>query len=328
MNKKIIIIAVSIAAVLVCGVLFKMKSYSYKDALKDAKNTKSYEFVCQMDMMENDELKTYQVTSVYARIDNKDYYKVELYDKSLNMAQVIVRNNEGVFVLTPELNQVFQFKSDWPSQSPKPYIYQSLISFLEENKYEKIKDGYQVMGDIQYENDSRIKSQEVIFDKKLYPVNVYLYDQDGGEVVKCTMTSFKTNNEIKEDVFKVENLMSCNEQVSNEVASLLPLYPVSLMGSVLEKEEVSSIDESLNHILKFTGDKTFTIVQSPLNVSKEVTVTKIEHDMIDFIDGVGYENHDAMTLMTSGIICSIYSNDLSYNEKLSVLSSMQVSTMK
>ncbi len=34
-------------------------------------------------MLENDELKSYQVTSTYARLDKKDYYKVELYDKSL-----------------------------------------------------------------------------------------------------------------------------------------------------------------------------------------------------------------------------------------------------
>ncbi len=65
-----------------------------------------------MEMLENDELKSYQVTSTYANIKDKDYYKVELYDKSLNQSQIIVRNQEGVFVLTPSLNQAFQFQSD------------------------------------------------------------------------------------------------------------------------------------------------------------------------------------------------------------------------
>ncbi len=328
MNKKSIVIISSVVLLIVIGIIFKSRSYSYKDAINDAVNVKSYELVSQMEMLENDELKTYQVTSTYANIDNKDYYKVELYDKSLNIAQVIIRNNEGVFVLTPSLNQVFQFKSDWPNQSPKPYIYQSLISFLKDNEYEKIKDGYQVMGDIVYENDSRIKSQEIIFDKKLYPVSVYLYDQDGGEVVKCKTTSFKTNMELSADDFKVEKLMKSKESMKNEVSSLLPLYPVALMGSVLEKEEVSSIDDSVNHILKFTGDKTFTIVQSPLNTSKDIEVTTIDDDMIDFIDGIAYENNGSITLISSGVVCSIYSHDLSHEEKLSVLSSMQSSATK
>ena len=50
--------------------------------MKEANAYKSYQLVCNMEMLENDELKSYQVTSTYGKIDDKDYYKVELYDKS------------------------------------------------------------------------------------------------------------------------------------------------------------------------------------------------------------------------------------------------------
>ena len=83
-----------------------------------------------MEMVENDELKSYLVNVSYFKEKKDEYYKVELYDKSLNQSQIIVKNTEGVFVLTPTLNQVFKFQSDWPNNSPKPYIYQSLISLL------------------------------------------------------------------------------------------------------------------------------------------------------------------------------------------------------
>ena len=119
MNKKIIAIAVSVIVVIVIGVSwFFLKSTSLNDLIEEANRCQSYQLVGNMEMLENDELKSYQVTSTYARIDKKDYYKVELYDKSLNQSQVIVRNDEGVFVLTPSLNQAFQFQSEWPHNSP------------------------------------------------------------------------------------------------------------------------------------------------------------------------------------------------------------------
>ena len=207
MNKKYI--AIIAAVVLLVGgfCFFKFKSSSLDKLMKEANEYKSYQLVCNMEMLENDELKSYQVTSTYAKIDDKDYYKVELYDKSLNQAQVIVRNDDGVFVLTPSLNQAFQFKSEWPNNSPKPYIYQSLLSFLKDNKPEKVKDGYLANGNMTYENDERVKTQEVKFDKDLKPVYVTVYDGDGTEVINLTATSFKSNVDIKKDAFVQETIM-------------------------------------------------------------------------------------------------------------------------
>ena len=170
MNKKIIIGGVVAVVVIVAGIAFmKLKSPSLKSALEEAKQCTSYTLESSMELLENDELKSYQVNVTYLKNEN-DYFKVELYDKSLNQSQVIVKNDDGVYVLTPTLNQAFKFQSEWPLNSPKPYIYQSLLDFLENNEYEKMKDGYLVSGEISYENDDRVASQEVKFDKDLNPV--------------------------------------------------------------------------------------------------------------------------------------------------------------
>ena len=81
----------------------------------------------------------------------------------MNQSQIIVKNPDGVFVLTPTLNQIFKFQSEWPNNSPKPYIYQSLIELLEKGEVEKIKTGYQVKCEVTYPNDSRVVAQEIIF---------------------------------------------------------------------------------------------------------------------------------------------------------------------
>ncbi|WRK52332.1 hypothetical protein SD457_18260 [Coprobacillaceae bacterium CR2/5/TPMF4] len=70
-----------------------------------------------MEMVENDELKSYLVNVSYLNEDKNEYYKVELYDKALNQSQIIIKNSDGVFVLTPTLNQIFKFQSEWPNNS-------------------------------------------------------------------------------------------------------------------------------------------------------------------------------------------------------------------
>ncbi|MFR7592049.1 MAG: LolA family protein [Longibaculum sp.] len=328
MNKKYI--AIIAGVVLLVGVFcfFKLRPSSLEKMMKEANGYKSYQLVCNMEMLENDELKSYQVTSSYASIDDKDYYKVELYDKSLNQAQVIVRNQDGVFVLTPSLNQIFQFKSDWPNNSPKPYIYQSLLSFIKDNKPEKVKDGYLVNGKMTYENDDRIKSQEIKFDKNLKPVYVTVFDDDGTEIIKLTTTSFKANQDMKKEAFLQDQIMKESQNQYSSASSSLPLYPVALMGSTLENEKVAKIDQTTNHILKFTGDKSFTIIESGSTASEKVDVEVVNGKMIDLIDGIAFENENQMTYVSSGVVCSLYSHDLTKEEMLAVLSSMQASNVK
>lgn len=328
MNKKYIIALVVGVVVLIGGfTFFKLKSSSLEKVYKEASAYTSYELVCNMEMLDNDELKSYQVTTTFATIDDQDYFKVELYDKSLNQAQTIVRNSEGVFVLTPSLNQAFQFQSEWPMNSPKPYIYQSLLSFLDSNQAEKVKDGYLVNGDMTYENDERIKTQEVKFDKELNPVYVNVYDDAGVEIIQLTVTSFEANQNIGVENFQQETIMKSNQSQYTSVASALPLYPVALMGSTLENEKVSQIDNMTNHILKFTGDKSFTIIESS-SESEDMTVEVVSGDLIDLVDGIAFEGNNQMTYLSSGVVCSIYSNDLTRAEMISVLTSMQSSQVK
>ena len=98
----------------------------------------SYQLVCDMEMTQNDELKSYEVKVDYLKKDKQKYNRVELYDKSLNQSQIIIKNKKGVYVLTPTLNQMFKFQSDWTENSPKPYIYLYLIQLLENNKVKKM----------------------------------------------------------------------------------------------------------------------------------------------------------------------------------------------
>ena len=328
MNKKWILIGGVVGVVLIVAFVFMFKSHSLKKTIKQVEAYSEYEMVGNMEILENDEIKSYQVTSTYAKIDENEFYKVDLYDKVLNQSQIIVKNNEGVFVLTPTLNQAFQFQSDWPNQSFKPYFYHSLITFLKDNKQEKVKDGYIVRGEMNDENDARVKSQEVKFDKSLIPVYVSVFDESDTEIVKLSVSSFKSDLGLNEDAFKQDMLMKNAKSQYTSVSTSLPLYPVALMGSTLQNEKTTVIDDVTNHILKFSGNKSFTIIESALSQADDLEVVKVDSEMIDLLDGVAYRSLNQMTYVSSGVVSSLYSNDLTDQEMLSVLSSMRTPTMK
>ena len=186
----IVIIGLVICAIGIV-VFFKFKNNSLDETLKEAKSMSSYQLVCDMEMTQNDELKSYEVKVDYLKKDKQKYYRVELYDKSLNQSQIIIKNKKGVYVLTPTLNQMFKFQSDWPENSPKT-IYLSLFNPIIRKiiKVKKIEKGYQVEAKVKYPNDTRIVKQEVIFDKKLKPLIVLCLDQDEAEIVTCKVNEF------------------------------------------------------------------------------------------------------------------------------------------
>ena len=321
----IVIIGLVICAIGIV-VFFKFKNNSLDETLKEAKSINSYQLVCDMEMTQNDELKSYEVKVDYLKKDKQKYYRVELYDKSLNQSQIIIKNKKGVYVLTPTLNQMFKFQSDWPENSPKPYIYHYLIQLLENNKVKKIEKGYQVEAKVKYPNDTRIVKQEVIFDKKLKPLIVLCLDQDETEIVTCKVNEFHKNKNFKEKHFNQNQALKESKKDVKTSANNDVLYPVSLLGAKLESETVSSIEGDKNHILKFSGDKSFTMVETQVNDQQVMQFSNDE--VIDLIDGFAYYQPGKLSMMYHGMMCSLYSQDLTKEEMLSVMTSMQTSSTK
>src|SRR5699024_9021646 len=85
-----------------------------------------YEAKAEMVMETGKEEQKYSINVLHKK---KDYYRVTLKDSEDEQAsQVILKNEDGVFVLTPELDKSFKFQTDWPDNSSQPYLYQSLVN--------------------------------------------------------------------------------------------------------------------------------------------------------------------------------------------------------
>ena len=97
----------------------------YKKLLND---NSMYKLTGEMDIVSNEELYHYNVTVDYME---GDYYKASLVNKDNRHEQIILKNENGVFVVTPSLNKSFKFQSEWPYNSSQAYILSSLLKDLE-----------------------------------------------------------------------------------------------------------------------------------------------------------------------------------------------------
>ena len=86
-----------------------------------------YKATAEMTMKTGQEERSYEV-DVWFKKGQEDFYRVGLENEEEEGGQVILKNNEGVFVLTPALKKSFKFQTDWPENSSQPYLYQSLVN--------------------------------------------------------------------------------------------------------------------------------------------------------------------------------------------------------
>ena len=62
-----------------------------------------------------------QVYNVEIWHKDPSFYRVNLKNAEKDQSQMILRNEEGVFVLTPALKS-FKFQSEWPQNSSQAYL--------------------------------------------------------------------------------------------------------------------------------------------------------------------------------------------------------------
>ena len=180
MKKKIMIIAA--AAVVVIAFLFLfLREKPFEDRLQQTLGSlNSYLLEGVMEVAEGEDTKSYDVSVKYLKQDDQDYFRVAMKDSGMDQEQEIIRNAEGVFVVTPTLNQIFKFQGNWPSNSLKPYLLQSMreIAADESAQIEQTEEGYQISAGVNYPNNRNFTQQEMVFSDDLKIKSVQIFDDD------------------------------------------------------------------------------------------------------------------------------------------------------
>lgn len=330
MKKKIMIIAA--AAVVVIAFLFLfLRGKPFEDRLQQTLGSlNSYLLEGVMEVAEGEDTKSYDVSVKYLKQDDQDYFRVAMKDSGMNQEQEIIRNAEGVFVVTPTLNQIFKFQGNWPSNSLKPYLLQSMreIAADESAQIEQTEEGYQISAGVTYPNNRNFTQQKMVFSDDLKIKSVQIFDDD--HVLQMKMLFSKVDYEpgLTAEDFQVPQQLEKETAAEPITDEDLPLMPMETFGAVLSNSSVVENDGKVQYVLEYTGEKNFTIVEEVAE-SEETTQTIImSGSLVDGLNMVGRYDGNHMTSVINSVRYTIYSDDLSEEEMSAVLQSMQVVVMK
>ncbi|NOU92983.1 DUF4367 domain-containing protein [Paenibacillus sp. LMG 31456] len=168
----------------------------------------SYQGSGRMILHTGQEPQEYQVDVWY---QNPHYYRISLKNDKKDITQIVLRNDDGVFVLTPHLNKSFRFQSDWPENQGQVYLYQSLVqSILLDNERQFTTDDKGYVFDVlaNYQNGS-LARQKIWLDKKTYaPQHVEVSDSNANVMVIVDFNQFEFSKKFEKDSFDMQRNMT------------------------------------------------------------------------------------------------------------------------
>lgn len=189
---------------------------------KSVNNSKSYTLKGNMEILSNEETFTYSIEANYLE---GDYYKVILVNQTNNHEQIILKNTDGVYVVTRALNKSFKFQSQWPNNSSQSYILSSLLNDIKNDEnvsIEELDKNYVIKSVVNYPNNSNLTYQKIYFDKDMNLEKVEVYDSEDIVNIKVVFSSVDLKSGLNEDDFLLEDLIDMNAKTEEENKSEEP----------------------------------------------------------------------------------------------------------
>jgi outer membrane lipoprotein-sorting protein len=213
----------------------------------------SYKTSGKMVLQNGQQPQEYQLDVWYK---NPHFYRIALTNQKQDITQIVLKNTDGVFVLTPHLNKSFRFQSDWPENQGQYYLYQSLVSSIVSDKDRKFTtEGDNLIFDVaaNYAN-STLSRQKIWLSKKDYsPKRVEVRDGNDTTLVTVDFTGFAFGEKFTDNSFDTtRNLKNGDGKADPSTGG----DPVSLLDSA--KQEPGTVEQMANAEAKngaATGDK-------------------------------------------------------------------------
>ena len=337
--KKVLLSILLVLTLSLTGCGKKGESYVINELSKKIEKSTSYYIEGKMELMNNEDIYEYDVKVSYKK---GDYYKVDLTNTKNNHEQVILRNDEGVYVVTPSLNKSFKFQSDWPYNNSQSYLVSSLLEDIKEdtNKiYEEVNDGYVITTKVNYPNNQKLVNQKIYVDKNIDIKKVEVLDTNNNVQIKMEFNKIDLNSEFKDDYFKLNTLITetkeevkdnkdtkTNEEKTKETAKLEDIiYPMYLPSNtyLTNKEKVDKNDGE-RMILTFDGDSSFMLIEETVSMPSEHEIIPTYGELELMSDSIAVVNDNSVNWISNGVEYYVISDVISKNELLDVARSISV----
>lgn len=210
--KKKLLFLIMFALMFVLGGCGKVSENDViKDLTKKINDSKAYYIEGTLEIVNNEDVYTYDVEVSYAKKDN---YKVNLVNTVNNHEQIILRNSDGVYVVTPRINKSFKFQSDWPYNNSQVYLLTPLLEDItndDNREFTKIDDGYKIVVTANYPNNPKLVKQEILLDKKINIKKVTVMDTNGNPQITMKFEKIDLNSKFDDDYFDLKEIIDVTE---------------------------------------------------------------------------------------------------------------------
>jgi len=220
MRRMTWIAAIMLSFVLVlsaCGT--KDAESVVKDLDKFINNLDGYRGKGEMTLHSGQTPQTYQVDVSYSAPDK---YRIELTNANQDITQIVLRNDEGVFVLTPQQNKIFRFQSDWPQKQGQVYLYQTLVDSIlldGSRQFTTTEDAY-VFDVMAKYNSSSLARQKIWLSQDGYkPLQVEVSDANATVLVQLQFSEFEFDPKFEDNYFDTNRNMSANGKVDSQTSA-------------------------------------------------------------------------------------------------------------
>ena len=324
--KKRILVFLVLTIFFVTG-CFTKKDDSLKSIIKKYDNLKAYSLTGDLEIINNDDTYNYDVKVIYQK---KDKFFVSLKNRDNSHEQIILKNEDGVYVITPSLNKSFKFQSDWPYNNSQVYLIQSIIDDIKkDNEKSIVKDNSNtiITTSVNYPNNNKLEKQIVTFNKDYNLKSVSVVDDNS--IKQMTMV-FKTidlkPSGINKDTFDINKIIDVNNNTEqNEKTSTLDdiIYPLYIpSGTVLTNSEKVNKTNGERVIMTFEGEKPFLLVEETADVLDEFSVIPTYGEPFLLIDTVGALTDSSISWNSNGVDYYLVSDVMSQNELIDIAKSV------
>ena len=308
---------------------------------KKINNLKSYYVEGVMELINNEDIYTYNVKVSYKK---NDYYKIDLVNTTNNHEQVILRNDTGIYVITPSLNKSFKFQSDWPYNNSQVYLLTSLLDDINNTdniSMKEVDNKYVLTSNVNYPNNDKLTSQEIYMDKNYNVKEVRVLDKDGNVEIKMTFDKIDYSPKFKDNYFDLNQIIeeknigsntdnkdnkdNKTEQTKSTATIDDIVYPMYLpTNTYLTSQEKVSTSTGERLILTFDGDNPFILVEEVSKANDEHVIVPTFGELELLADSVAIVNNNSVNWYSNGIEYYLASNTMKTGEILEIVRSISV----
>lgn len=336
MRKKLLLLMSGLMVIVLTACGTKSQGDVVKDLNNKLDDLTSYKADAKMTLKMGSDTQVYNV-----EIWHKDplFYRVNLKNAAKDQSQMILRNDEGVFVLTPALKKSFKFQSDWPQNSSQAYLYESLIKDIvadKDAKFSSTKDYYVFETKTRYQNNSMLPYQEIKLNKRdLSPAVVKVMDTDHNALVTVEFTKVDFNAKFNKDDFDMQKNMTRAELGMPAMAkggdqAFTVKYPTyELKGTKMISDKEMKIEDGTRAVLTYDGKKSYTLIEEKTAAkTASIVPTNVAGDLVNLGPTIAAVTDHSITWSQNGVDYMIASKNLTRDEMIRVAQSVQGEAVK